>query len=164
MITLLLRMPEISSALSASRLSLSLDSPISPTRGFILSGLGSRSLLGLTSRDRNPRPSCSSPPAQAIQSICHSRDPQRSKPWPEAGRRRGATIPCKVPGTPPHLKIPDVPTRGATQARGRFVGIGEGGGSGIVRALGLSLDEVSSRLRCAITELRRAARKDLTNG
>ena len=30
----------------------------------------------------------------------------------EAGQRRGATIPCGVPGAPPHLKSPNVPTRG----------------------------------------------------
>src|SRR5215210_653598 len=46
----------------------------------------------------NLRPSCSAPPPQAIQSVCHSREPQRSMPRLEAGRSRGTRIPCEVPG------------------------------------------------------------------
>src|SRR5215212_7894072 len=47
------------------------------------------------------RPSCSAPPPQVIQAICHSREPQRSKPRLEAGQRRGARTPCKVSGASP---------------------------------------------------------------
>jgi hypothetical protein len=77
---------------------LSLNSPISSTRGFIFSpGWDREAYLACPSR-LNLRPSCSSPPPQVIQTICHSREPQRSKPWLEASQRRGARIPCEVPG------------------------------------------------------------------
>src|SRR5215213_5768861 len=48
----------------------------------------------------NLRPSCSSPPPQVIQALCHSRELQRSKAWLEVGQRRGLRIPCEVPGVP----------------------------------------------------------------
>jgi hypothetical protein len=72
--------------------------PISFTRGSSSPGWDLEDCSACPPR-LNLRPSCSSPP-QLIQAICHSRDPQRSKPWLEDGQRRGTRIPCDSPGVP----------------------------------------------------------------
>jgi hypothetical protein len=85
---------------------LCLDSPISSTRGFIFSPGWDLEAYSTCSPRLNLRPSCSSP-SQVIQAICHSREPQWSKPRLEAGRRRGTRMTCEVPGVLSTRRVTD---------------------------------------------------------